>query len=432
MHPQPDLNRMGKRESAGRAPARDPAPDIRLALFTGAYDHIRDGVSLTLNRLVRYLEQRGAAVRVFAPTVPAPALTHAGTLVPLPSISAPGRPDYRVSLGIPARVRRELRQFQPNLVHIATPDIAGRSALRWARQRGIPVVASYHTHFASYLDYYRAGRLEGAVWRYLRWFYSRCAHVYVPSESMESVLSDHGITGNVRLWPRGVDVQRFNPGSRSSAWREGVPGATGDPIVTFVSRVVAEKGIGVFAGVVEELRSRGVPHRSVVVGDGPERVALERRLNGSESRRDSRPVEAAESIRDAAGSIAPATHFTGTLQDRDLATAYASSDIFLFPSETETFGNVILEAMASGLPCVCANATGSSSLVRAGETGLLAEPRNVSEFASHVERLCRDGALRTRMGRAARTRSESLHWDRVLAGLVSYYGELVGLRGPAA
>lgn len=409
------------------------APGLRLALFTGAYDHIRDGVSLTLNRLVRYLEDRGAAVRVYAPTVPHPALTGAGTLVPLRSVRAPGRPDYRVSLGIPGSVRRDLNEFRPNLVHIATPDIAGRAALRWAHRRRLPVVASYHTHFVSYLDYYRAAPLEGAVWHYLRWFYSRCAHVYVPSESMARVLSAQGISDNARLWPRGVDVVRFSPSVRSSAWREGVPGSIGDPIVTFVSRVVAEKGIEVFAGVIEELRRRRVPHRSAVVGDGPERAALERRL-ASPSPGDPPPPGSPGADTFAAGAdMAPpgATRFTGTLQDAELATAYASSDIFLFPSETETFGNVVLEAMASGLPCVCADATGSASLVKPGETGFLAEPRNVADFTAHVERLCRDSALRARMGSTARAASESLDWDRVLARILGYYAELVDIRTPA-
>lgn len=423
-------NRMGHREIGRAIEDRDPTSGLRLALFTGAYDHIRDGVSLTLNRLVRYLEGRGAAVRVFAPTVAEPVLTHAGTLIAIPSISAPGRPDYRLSLGISPRVRRELESFRPNLVHIATPDIAGRSALRWARRRAIPVVSSYHTHFVSYLDYYRAGRLEGAVWRYLRWFYAQCAHVYVPSESMEGVLRIHGIANGVRLWPRGVDVERFNPGLRSREWRAGVGGAPGDPIVTFVSRVVMEKGIEVFAGVVEELRRRGVPHRSAVVGDGPERAALEQRLGAGADATGESPGDTG--ARGDGGGAGSGTHFSGTLQDMELATAYASSDVFLFPSETETFGNVVLEAMASGLPSVCANATGSSSLVRTDETGFLAEPRNVEEFTARVELLCRDSAMRARMGRSARLAAESFDWDLVLERIAGYYGELVDLRVPSA
>src|SRR5690606_2998265 len=128
--------------------------------FTGAYNHIADGVSLTLNRLVEYLERIGAEVLVFAPTVEDPAVDHAGTLFPIPSIPAPGREEYRVSLGLTRKARREFEAFQPTLVHIATPDYLGNRALRLARRQGIPVVASYHTHFSSYLKYYGFEELE--------------------------------------------------------------------------------------------------------------------------------------------------------------------------------------------------------------------------------------------------------------------------------
>lgn len=383
----------------GQPPARtDPPASPRVALFTGAYDHIRDGVSLTLNRLVAYLEAQGVDVLVFAPTVREPALRHAGRRVVVPSVPAPGRPEYRVSLGFPPRARRELAAFRPTLVHIATPDLLGLAALRVARRQRIPVVASYHTHFASYLDYYRLARLEDALWRYLRWFYGQCAHVYVPTESMADVLRSHGIRGNLRLWPRGVDTALFSPARRSDAWRAAVGATPAEVIVTFVSRIVAEKGIDVFAAVVEGLEARGIAHRSVVVGDGPERAALQARLRNA--------------------------HFTGTLQGEALATAYASSDVFVFPSDTETFGNVTLEAMASGVPTVCADATGSGSLVRHGETGFLAPPRRADAFLEHVARLCDDADLRARMGAAARRAAQDYDWPLVLGRLLSAYREL--------
>lgn len=386
--------------TAEGSPALPPGREspLRVAIFTGAYDHIRDGVSLTLNRLVAYLERNSVHVRVFAPTVRQPAFRHAGTRIAVPSIPAPGRGEYRISLGLPRGARRELEDFQPNIVHIATPDILGHSALRWARRRGIPAVASYHTHFASYLDYYGLQRMEEGVWGYLRRFYQRCTHVYVPSESMERVLREHGIDGNLRSWPRGVDTALFNPQLRSAEWRESAGVRNGEPVVAFVSRIVAEKGVDVFAEVVEQLEARGVRHRSVVVGDGPLRASLQERLRNA--------------------------HFTGTLRDEDLARAYASSDVFVFPSETETFGNVTLEAMSSGVPAVCADATGSSSLVRAGETGFLAPPRDAAVFREHVERLCTDDALRTRMSAASREAALEYDWDVVLGRMLGYYREL--------
>jgi len=373
-------------------------PDLRIALFTGAYNHIADGVSLTLNRLVEFLEGRGAHVQVYAPTVATPALAHAGTLVPVPSVTAPGRPDYRISLGLSAETRENLTQFQPNLFHIATPDFLGLSALRTARRSGTPVVASYHTHFASYLDYYHLGALEGATWKYLRWFYSHCSHVYVPTPSMMEVLKREGVGSNLRLWPRGVESALFNPTKRSADWRRKRGIEDDDIVVTFVSRLVAEKGLGVISHVLAGLAERGIPHRALIVGEGPERESLTAAL--------------------------PDAIFAGHLRGEELATAYASSDVFLFPSETETFGNVTLEAMSSGLPAVVADATGSNALVTHGVTGFLAPPRDAAAFLDRVALLVTDGALRRRMGEAAREAAEGYEWSRILGQIASYYEEI--------
>jgi glycosyltransferase involved in cell wall biosynthesis len=370
----------------------------RIALFTGAYDHIADGVSLTLNRLVSYLGERGAIVRVYAPTVPSPALKHAGTLIPVKSTSAPGRPEYRVSLGLTGEAHADLTDFQPDLFHIATPDLLGLAALRTARKWKTPVVASYHTHFASYLDYYRLGILEGAIWSYLRWFYRQCLHVYVPTKSMEAVLRNHGIDGNLRLWPRGVDSLLFNPAKRSNAWRAQRGIADSEIVVAFVSRLVAEKGLNVVVDVMRGLSDRHAPFRALIVGDGPERKNIE--------------------------SSMPSAIFEGHLTGEELATAYASSDVFLFPSETETFGNVTLEALSSGLPAVVANATGSNALVQDSVNGFLVEPRNQAAFLERVHQLVKDGELRRRMGTAARISAESYDWSAVLDQIAGYYEEI--------
>lgn len=372
--------------------------DLRIALFTGAYNHIADGVSLTLNRLVNFLGQKGAEVRVYAPTVPHPALEHAGTLVPVRSITAPGRPDYRISLGLSAGARVDLTGFKPNLFHIATPDVLGLSALRTARRTGTPIVASYHTHFASYLDYYRLGALEGATWSYLKWFYNQCRHVYVPTPSMLQVLVGQGITSDLRLWPRGVEADLFNPRRRSLEWRRTQGFADEDVVVAFVSRLVTEKGLNVLTDVAKGLRARGIAHKVLIVGDGPERESL--------------------------GASLPNAVFAGHLVREALATAYASSDVFLFPSETETFGNVTLEAMASGLPAVVADATGSNALVEDSVTGFLAPPRDSVAFLDRVAGLIENPELRSRMGRAARTAAERYEWSRVLGQIESYYEEI--------
>lgn len=377
-------------------------PSERIALFAGAYDHIADGVSLTLNRLVDYLEHQGVETRVFAPTVDDPALDPAGTRVPVPSLPVPGRSEYRLSLGITPSVRDELEAFDPTLYHIATPDLLGHQALRRAQSTGTPVVASYHTHFSSYLKYYHLGLLEAPVWSYLRSFYNQCRQVYVPTYAMTEVLREQGITSAFRLWPRGVNMDRFSPTRRSTYWRH-VHGIDDDEVVVaFVSRLVREKGLDVYADVIERLERQDVPHRSLVVGDGPARDDLEARL--------------------------PNTVFTGFLEGNDLARAYASSDIFLFPSDTETFGNVTLEAMASGLPTICADAAGSRDLVDDGTTGRLCPPGDAAAFVEATCELIADASLRDRMSTAAFERAQDFMWSNVLGRISRYYDEVLGHR----
>ena len=371
----------------------------RIALFSGAYNHIADGVTLTLNRLVRYLVNHGTEVRIFAPTIKKPAISHVGTLIPIPSIPIPGRPEYRLSTGLSRRIREEIRDFQPDIFHIATPDRAGYKAMKLGLSQNIPIVSSYHTHFASYLKYYKLQRFENWLWHYLRWFYSNCEQIYVPSESMASVLRGHNITEHVHLWERGVEIDRFTPSRRSDAWRQQLGIGPDEVVISFISRLVWEKGLDIYADVVEALAARGIPHRSVIVGDGPAREELQERL--------------------------PNTLFLGYQRGEQLAEAYASSDIFLFPSETETFGNVTLEAMSSGIPAVCADATGSRSLIRDGITGFLATPRDTASFLHYTERLLLDEKLRLTMGRLARKRAQEFAWPVILSKIDGYYNNLM-------
>ena len=372
-----------------------PGTGIRVALFTGAYNHIADGVSLTLNRLVAYLDRCGVQVRVFAPTVSDPPIEHAGRLVPVPSIALPGRKEYRMAFGLSRRARRELEAFDPNIIHIATPDFLGRAALRYAKRNGIDAVSSYHTHFSSYLKYYRLQFLTDRLWRYLQWFYGACEQVYVPSPSIADVLRSHGIARGLLYWPRGVDTDQFHPRHRSLEWRRSLGIDDDEVVVGFVSRLVWEKGLDVVEEVARRLRSCACGHRILIVGDGPARAELEKRV--------------------------PEAVFTGYLGGTELATAYASTDVFLFPSATETFGNVTLEAMASGVPAVCADATGSNALVEPGETGFLAPPNDVVTFESYVRRLIEDADLRRQMSLASRERAKEYAWDAVLERMYRYY-----------
>jgi len=388
-------------------PPAMPDKTLRVALFSGNYNYITDGAAISLNHLVAHLERQGIETLVFSPTADPPAFEPAGTLVSVPSISLPSRSEYRMALGLPRAQRQRLKAFRPTLIHLSAPDLLGYAARGLARKWDVPLVASFHTRYDTYFRYYHMAWLESAVTRYLRHFYRPCEHVYVPSESTAQVLRAQHMARDVRIWSRGVDDTRFNPGKRDLEWRRGLGFGDGEAIVAFVGRLVLEKGIDSFARTIAGLRERGVAHRVLVVGDGPERARF----------RDLLPADAV---------------FTGHLAGDDLARAYASSELFLNPSVTETFGIVTLESMAAGLPSVCADATGSQSLVAHGESGFLVRPEDDAGYVDAVARLIGDPALRARMGAAAHERSRRYTWDAVIDALIEQYREVLDKRRTSA
>lgn len=301
--------------------------DLRLAIFTGNYNHIKDGVSLTLNRLVQFLNEKGISVIVFGPSVENPVLNHAGTFVEVPSISIPGRSEYRLSLGLSPKAQRILEDFSPNLVQISTPDLLGYQAFKWAKANRVARVASYHTHFTSYLHYYYLDLLEEFGWKFMRWLYGQCSHVYVPTLSMAEELKKHGIEKGLRIWSRGVDLNKFSPEKRNGVWRKEHGFEKDDIIVSYVSRLVWEKEPMTFARSVE-LAARSNPKiKPMVVGEGPAHGDLKELL--------------------------PNAHFLGFLTGKELADAYANSDIFAFPSLSETFWECDFRGYGKWLTLCC-------------------------------------------------------------------------------
>jgi len=376
--------------------------ELRVAIFTGNYHHIRDGVSLTLNKLVSFLEEEDIPVIVFGPTADEPALKHEGEFIPVPSIPMPGRSEYRLTTGFPDKAQQRLHEFDPTLIHLATPDLLGFRAMRWAQQKKIQIVASYHTHFTSYLKYYNLEILELMGWKYVEWFYSQCKHIYVPSPSMADELKEKKIGTGIRIWARGVNTELFHPRQRDEEWRLSKGFKKEDKVVTFVSRLVWEKNLQTYVDVAKKLDDKV---KAMIVGDGPAMKELQGML--------------------------PKAHFTDFITGDELARAYASSDIFLFPSETETFGNVTLEAMSSGLPAVVADATGSKSLVESGINGYLAPPRNTDEFAKCVQKIAEDDALREKMGKTARQKAVAYSWKNVNTKLLENYQEALSEQPPS-
>ena len=376
--------------------------DLRIALFSGNYNYVLDGANRALNRLVGYLLIQGAQVRIYSPTVENPAFPATGDVVHVPSVPAPGRAEYRVPLALTGRIRRDLAEFAPNVVHVSSPDIVAHRAVSWAKSHDIPVVASVHTRFDTYLAYYHLQMFEPLVRALMRRFYRRCDALLVPAESTAAVLRAARMNRDIAIWSRGVDRDQFNPGRRDMEWRRGHGIADDEEVIAFLGRIVMEKGLDEFADAIDVLASRGVKHHVIVIGEGPARPWFEERL--------------------------PGALFIGHRDGDDLGRALASADLFFNPSITEAFGNVTLEAMASGLPVVAAVATGATSLVADGVTGLLVDPGDTDGYADALEAYARDPELRARHGGAGLAYAETQDWDRINAAVEKVYARVIERR----
>lgn len=379
--------------------------DLRVALFSGNYNYVRDGANQALNLLVGYLLAHGVKVRIYSPTARRPAFEPIGDLVKVPAMRLPfGRGEYKLAWGLRRRVRRDLEAFAPNLVHVAAPELLGHAAIRYARRRGIVSVASLHTRFETYPRYYGIGVIEPLMKRLLTRFYNDFDRVLVPSESMATLLREWGVRTGIGIWSRGIDHDRFRPDRRDLAWRRSLGIADDSLAVGFLGRLVKEKGLDVFADVADELRRRGVPHRILIVGDGPARRWF-------------------------AGRV-PGAVFAGFQSGEALARSVASMDVFFNPSVTETFGNVTIEAMAAGVPVVAARATGAVDLVADRETGFLVPPRDVPAYADAIQRIVEDPVLRHAMGEAAHARATRFRWDTANRAALDSYLALMAERTP--
>jgi glycosyltransferase involved in cell wall biosynthesis len=376
--------------------------ELRIALFSGNYNYVRDGANQALNRLVGFLLRQGAQVRVYSPTTATPAFPPTGDLVSVPSVPIPGRSEYQLAYRLSAPVRRDLKACAPNQVHGAAPDIVAHRAVTWARARGIPVVSSVHTRFDTYLQYYGLKHLEPAARAIMRRYYRRCDAIVVPAESTAAILRAQRMNNDISLWSRGVDRDQFNPERRNLEWRREQGIRDDDMVVAFLGRLVLEKGLDVFSDAIDAARRKGAALKVLAIGDGPARDYFKERL--------------------------PDAIFTGQLTGTELATALASSDVFLNPSITETFGNVTLEAMACGLPVVAAAASGATSLVQDKITGRLSRPGDIDAFAGALFDYQRDPALRKRHGEAGLAFARTMDWDEINAAVMHVYERVIERR----
>ncbi len=380
---------------------------MRVAIFTDTYLPEVNGVARTLGRWTDYLESQGVACKVFAPLSDGTSdSVRSGESMVERFFSIPFLlyPECKLAIPNPVHIKKTLRDFRPTLIHVATPFNLGLYGIHYARKHRIPLVASYHTHFDQYLAHYRFEWLEAMLWKYMLWFHSDCRKIYVPSRSTLEHLEDKGFSSEFEIWGRGVDCTRFQPNvDRVRVLAEfGVDSSKF--VYLYVGRLAPEKSVDVlmdaWRALPEEIRANA---QLVLAGDGPMYQELK---------------EAAES--DETGSV----HMLGFVQGGKLAELYAASDAFVFPSATETFGNVVLEAMASGTPVIGAAAGGVKDNVAHGATGLLCEPGDAAGFAAAMERLHRNAGLRLMLSASGRDYALQQSWSSIFGRLLHSFREI--------
>ena len=370
-----------------------PAKDIqRVAVLTESFLPKVDGVVKTTYLTIRYLQETGREVLIFAPDI---AVDHVGAsqVIPLRSISMPQAPETRLALPNPV-VAKHIEDFEPDLIHLFSPAAMAVNGMAVGRHLNLPVIANYQTDLPGYTEHYGFPLLSGPVNRWLRYIHNGCHLTLAPTRTIKGRLREEGYR-RVRLWGRGVNTARFHPDHATAAMRQRLLNGR-DPdslLCIFVGRLAHEKRIDLLHEVAG---MDGVA--LTIIGDGALREALERTFADTDAT------------------------FTGYLIGDDLAQAFASADVFAFTGEKETFGQVIQEAMASGLPAVVVNAGGAPEVIEEGVTGISVE-RSGEAFAGAIRRLRDNPHLRVEMSRRAREAAERRPWSALMAQLEAYYQE---------
>ena len=371
---------------------------MRVALYQGTARFGQDGTTRTLEQMLAAMERAGINYRVFTPDPPDHSDADLDRFVRLPGIRLPFYRDYALALPGRRRFFQALDQFAPDLVQIGVPDVAGFLLLKWARKRGVPAIGAYHTHFPAYLRHYGFGPLLALGWHLARRFYGACAATLVPSAVIARELAAHGIP-RLHPWPRGVDCLRFSPGHRSEELRRRCGAGGNDILFAYVGRLAAEKNVELLARAWPILKARVPGARLLWVGAGPLRSRLER--------------------------WTPEATFTGRLGGQALTSAFASGDALVFPSQTDTFGNVVLEAMASGLPVIGLQATAATACVRDRDNGRLVQPATPDALADAMAELAQDQPARAAMARAALRFARTQSWQSVFDRQFSVYRDVL-------
>ncbi len=370
-------------------------PDLKIAIVTESFLPKIDGIVTMLTNTVNCLRQNGDEVMIFAPSG-GPAELCGAEVVSMPSRACPLYPELRLALPRTS-MRQKLEEFQPDVLHAFEPVLLGVGGIYYSAELRIPLVVSYHTNLPAYLRYYKLGLIEKLTWKLMRVRHRRAHLNLCTSTAMIEDLESHGID-HLALWERAVDAGTFRPGMGSVEMRSRLTGGNPEsPLLLYVGRLSAEKEIV----RLKELFPAVPGMRLAIVGDGPLRAELKRQFEGT------------------------ATVFTGYMQGAELASAYASADMFVLPSRTETLGLVLLEAMAAGCPVVACRAGGVPDAVEHGVTGFLFDPNDDESFAATVKQAYNSNGRLDAIRENARQDVERHSWARATANLRQLYRQVV-------
>ncbi|RFB09641.1 glycosyltransferase family 1 protein [Bacillus sp. HNG] len=371
---------------------------MKIAIFTDTYYPEVNGVARTLKRFTDYLEEQNMDVKVFAP------MSNSNEYVSshihrFKSLSFFLYPECRLAFPNMFHIRAELEKFSPDIIHVATPFNIGFWGSYYAKKLNIPLVGSYHTDFDYYLQFYDLQFLSNPLWKYMKWFHRPFQKLYVPTLVTKNQLEEKGFS-NIEIWTHGVDCELFNPYYNRDVVQEKYQ-VSKKFILTYVGRLAPEKNVEVLVDIANSLPPEWSEQiQWLIVGDGPLRSKMEEEAPSNMT-------------------------FTGFLKGTDLAEVYAASDIFVFPSSSETFGNVMLESMASGTPVVGVKAGGVKNVVQEGVTGYLCEPGNTKDITDTIQHLLENDGVRNRMGMEGRKYALTQKWDVIFENLLYSYSNVL-------
>ncbi len=374
---------------------------MKIALFADTFYPQVNGVANTLNKLVQYYEEKGIEYKIFVPKYDEEQMKTDG-IERFYSIKFIFYPESRITFPNTFRISSVLSDFQPDVIHIMTEFNMGIAGLNYGKRHGTPTISNYTTNFSQYTDYYNMKFLKNPIWNYMRWFHTQNDVTLCPSIAAQKLLHSHGIH-NTKLFSRGIDYKNFHPMNRSNRLRQEL--GIGDKIAfLYVGRVSFEKDLDILSSSYQRIQKK-YPDQTVMIitGDGPY----------IEKCRQMFPKD---------------TIFTGFKRGKELSEIYASSDIFVCPSSTETFGNVVLEAMASGLAVIGADAGGVGEIIQHRVTGLIFQQRNCESLSTSMEELLQNIEFRDQLKTGGREYSVNRSWDKIFEGLFDIYEEIIEKR----